>query len=172
MPRLAPAIAELARLVRERVDRAGVGEERERPVDGREAEALAPAAEPGVELLGGHVVALAHQLRGDDQPLTRGADAELGELLACSTLRFTLRCAHPAASVPPARSNENRSQIMPLGLEISTDWVDYGVHFFVDVCGALATLYAQRFCRHLWHQLAIWFTLAVFVTFTTVNLVG
>ncbi len=59
-----------------------------------------------------------------------------------------------------------------LAIDISTDWVDYGLHFFLDVSAALATLYAQRFCKHLWHQLAIWFGLAVFVTFTTVNLVG
>ena len=60
----------------------------------------------------------------------------------------------------------------PLAIEISTDWADYGVHFLLDVSGALATLYAQRFCHHLWHQLAIWLGLAVFVTFTTVNAVG
>lgn len=56
--------------------------------------------------------------------------------------------------------------------ELSRDWIDYAVHFGVDVAGTLATLYAQRFCRHRLHQVLIWFALSVLVTVTTVNLVG
>jgi hypothetical protein len=57
-------------------------------------------------------------------------------------------------------------------LTVSTDWVDYAAHFTVDVLGTLATLYAQRFCKHLTHQVLLWFGLSVLVTVTTVNLVG
>lgn len=57
-------------------------------------------------------------------------------------------------------------------LALSTNAVDYAVHFGVDVMGTLATLYAQRFCRHRWHQFLIWFGLSVLVTVSTVNLVG
>ncbi|MBA2615111.1 MAG: hypothetical protein H0U90_04925, partial [Actinobacteria bacterium] len=57
-------------------------------------------------------------------------------------------------------------------LQLSSDWVDYGVHFFVDICATFATIYAQRFCHHFWHQIGIWFALSVIVTVTTVNLVG
>ena len=61
---------------------------------------------------------------------------------------------------------------MPLALELSRDVTDYAVHFGVDVAGTLATLYAQRFCKHRSHQILVWFALSVLVTFTTVNLVG
>ena len=57
-------------------------------------------------------------------------------------------------------------------MALSSDWVDYAVHFAVDVCGTLVTLYAQRYCHHLWHQFLIWLGLSVLVTVTTVNLVG
>jgi hypothetical protein len=56
--------------------------------------------------------------------------------------------------------------------DFSRDWVDYLVHFQIDVLGTLATLYAQRFCRHRVHQFLIWFALSILVTVTTVNLVG
>lgn len=55
---------------------------------------------------------------------------------------------------------------------LSSDWFDYGVHFGVDVLATLATLYAQSFCRHRWHQIAIWLALSLVVTIATVNLVG
>ncbi len=55
---------------------------------------------------------------------------------------------------------------------VSGEWVDYAVHFGVDVLGTLATLYAQRFCHHRWHQFLVWFALSALVTFSTVNLVG
>jgi hypothetical protein len=55
---------------------------------------------------------------------------------------------------------------------VSTDWIDYAVHFGVDVGGTLATLYAQRFCHHRRHQVLLWLALSVLVTVTTVNLVG
>ena len=61
---------------------------------------------------------------------------------------------------------------MLFALELSTDWVDYAVHFGVDVAGTLATLWAQRFCKHRHHQILLWFALSVLVTVTTVNLVG
>ena len=54
----------------------------------------------------------------------------------------------------------------------SSDWVDYVVHFGIDVLGTLATLYAQRYCKHRIHQFLIWFGLSVLVTVATVNLVG
>ena len=61
---------------------------------------------------------------------------------------------------------------MPLADILSTDWVDYGVHFLIDVLATLATLYAQRFCEHRWHQVTVWLALSVVVTVTTVNVVG
>ncbi len=59
-----------------------------------------------------------------------------------------------------------------LVVALSRDAGDYAVHFGVDVCGTLATLYAQRFCRHRHHQLLLWLALSLLVTVTTVNLVG
>jgi hypothetical protein len=56
--------------------------------------------------------------------------------------------------------------------DFSSDWVDYVVHFGIDVMGTLATLYAQRYCKHRTHQFLIWFGLSVLVTATTVKLVG
>jgi hypothetical protein len=56
--------------------------------------------------------------------------------------------------------------------DFSTDWIDYAVHFGIDVLATLATLYAQRFCHHRWHQILVWFGLSLVVTVTTVNLVG
>jgi hypothetical protein len=56
--------------------------------------------------------------------------------------------------------------------QFSTDWLDYGVHFGIDVLATLATLYAQRFCRHRAHQFLVWLGLSAVVTVTTVNLVG
>lgn len=62
--------------------------------------------------------------------------------------------------------------MLPLAFELSTDWPDYAAHFAVDVLGTLATLYAQRFCRHRHHQVLVWLALSILVTVTTVNLVG
>ncbi len=59
-----------------------------------------------------------------------------------------------------------------LDVHLATDWVDYAVHFGVDVLGTLATLYAQRYCQHRTHQVLVWLALSVLVTVTTVNLVG
>ena len=63
--------------------------------------------------------------------------------------------------------------ILAVGVhDFSSDWVDYVVHFGIDVLGTLSTLYAQRFCKHRIHQVLIWLGLSVLVTVTTVNLVG
>ncbi len=59
-----------------------------------------------------------------------------------------------------------------LAVELSRDWADYALHFLIDVLGTIATLYAQRFCTHRWHQFLVWLALAVLITVTTVNLVG
>ena len=56
--------------------------------------------------------------------------------------------------------------------QLSTDWPDYAAHFTVDVLGSIATLYAQRYCRHRHHQVLVWLALSILVTVTTVNLVG
>ena len=55
---------------------------------------------------------------------------------------------------------------------LSRDLTDYAVHFGVDVLASLATLYAQRFCQHRWHQVLVWLGLSLVVTAVTVNLVG
>jgi hypothetical protein len=52
------------------------------------------------------------------------------------------------------------------------NWVDYVVHFGIDVAGTLATLYAQRFVKAPWHQFLVWLSLSLLVTITTVNVVG
>ena len=161
VPLAAPPVAELPGVVGERVDDPRVGEERERPVHGREPEAFAAGAQPGVELLRGHVVAFANELRGHGEPPRRGPQA----VPAKRFLDVVDRDGHRRGSVVTLM----RTILMTT---LSTDWVDYAVHFGVDVCGSLGTLYAQRFCRHLWHQFLIWLGLAVLVTVTTVNLVG
>jgi hypothetical protein len=56
--------------------------------------------------------------------------------------------------------------------DFSTDWLDYAVHFGIDVLATFATLYAQRYCNHRRHQILVWLALSVLVTVTTVNLVG
>ena len=56
--------------------------------------------------------------------------------------------------------------------DFSTDWLDYVVHFGLDVAGALTTLYVQRFLSKPWQQFVLWLLLTLFITFTTVNLVG
>ena len=77
--RPAPAVAELAGVVRELVDRAGLREEGESPVDGREAEPLAASPKPPVQLLRRHVVALVQEFRGDGDALPRRPDPDLLE---------------------------------------------------------------------------------------------
>ena len=62
--------------------------------------------------------------------------------------------------------------IAVLAVELSRDWSDYALHFLIDVLGTVATLYAQRFCSHRWHQVLVWLALALVITVTTVNLVG
>ena len=56
--------------------------------------------------------------------------------------------------------------------DFSTEWFDYAAHFGIDVLATFATLYAQRFCHHRWHQFLVWLGLSIVVTVTTVNLVG
>ena len=75
----APAVAELARVVRELVDGSGLRKESERAIHGREPEVLAAVSQPGVEFLRRDVVAFAHQLLGDRDALTRGPDTHIGE---------------------------------------------------------------------------------------------
>ena len=87
VPLPAPAVAELAGTVREDVDHPGLGQQAEGAVDGREAELLAARAKPVVELLGGDVVLLAHQLGEHPHALARGADSGLGEDVDCALLR-------------------------------------------------------------------------------------
>jgi hypothetical protein len=59
-----------------------------------------------------------------------------------------------------------------LAFSLSRDWYDYAVHFGIDVLATMATLYAQRFCHHRWHQFSVWLALSLVVTVSTVNLVG
>ncbi len=55
---------------------------------------------------------------------------------------------------------------------LSTDWGKYVGHFIIDVLATLATLYAQRFFTLPWHRFLVWLVLSIFVTVSTVNLVG
>ena len=48
----------------------------------------------------------------------------------------------------------------------------YFAHAFIDILGTLATLYAQRFCSHRWHQVLVWFILLIVVTVASVQLIG
>ena len=103
----APAVAKLARVVREGVDDAFVREQSQRAVDGREPEPLSPAAQALVELLRGDVVSLAHQLGEDGHALARRPDADAlehahglnllaaghGAMLAALKTRIVLTCA-------------------------------------------------------------------------------
>ena len=73
----AAPVAELTGAVGEDVEDALVGEEAERPVDGREPQALAARAQPLVELLGRHVVGLPEELGEDSRALPSGPEARL-----------------------------------------------------------------------------------------------
>jgi hypothetical protein len=75
----APAVAELARVVRKNVDRALAGQARERAVDGRQAEAFAALLEPRVKLLGRDVIVFVLELRDDRDALRRGPHAGMPE---------------------------------------------------------------------------------------------
>lgn len=77
----AAAVAQLAGAVGEDVDDALVREQAERPVDGREPEALAAGPQPLVELLRRHVVGLHEELREDARALPGGAEARFGQEL-------------------------------------------------------------------------------------------
>lgn len=55
---------------------------------------------------------------------------------------------------------------------LSTDWGKYVGHFTIDVLATLATLYAQRFFARPWQRFGVWLVLSIFVTVSTVNLVG
>jgi zinc transport system substrate-binding protein len=77
----AEPVAELTLPVREGVDHALLGEEPERAVDGREPQALAALPQPLVELLGGDVVVLVHQLREHSHALAGRPDADALEEL-------------------------------------------------------------------------------------------
>ena len=100
----APAVAELTRVVRKRVDRPGAREEGERPVDRREPDLVAPSAEAVEKLLGGYVVAFAHQLGENVHPLAGRSRAEASEKTYGPPAlplarrrprrRFALRAAH------------------------------------------------------------------------------
>ena len=81
VPLRAAPVAELAGPVGEDVDDTLLGEKSERPVDGREPQPLAPAAQPLVELLGGHVVGLPEQLGEDGRTLPGRAEAGLRQEL-------------------------------------------------------------------------------------------
>jgi hypothetical protein len=66
----ADPVAALLGAVREDVDDALLGQDAERAVDGREADALAAVAEPAEKLLGGRVVRLPGELLEHPQPLS------------------------------------------------------------------------------------------------------
>ena len=95
----AAAVAELAGAVREDVDDALVREEPERPVDGREPEALAAGPQALVELLGRHVVGLREELREHGRALPGGADPRLGQELPGATLLLGARHGAMLATV-------------------------------------------------------------------------
>ena len=77
VPLGAAAVAELAGPVREDVDDALVGEEPERPVDGREAQPFAARAQPLVQLLGRDVVGLHEELGENGRALPGGPEARV-----------------------------------------------------------------------------------------------
>ena len=81
VPLRAAPVAELAGPVGEDVDDTLLGEEPERPVDGGEPQPFAAAAQPLVELLGGHVVGLPEQLGEDGRTLPGRAEAGLRQEL-------------------------------------------------------------------------------------------
>ena len=89
----AEAVARLERVVRERVDDPVLGEGSERPVDGREADALSRFPEPAVELLRRHVVRLPCELLEHADALLRDPQAR-----ACEPLEHPglTRLAHVA----------------------------------------------------------------------------
>ena len=75
VPFAAQPVAGLAGMVAQRVDCAATSERRERPVNGRQADALSLAGEHGVDLLRRRVVLLGSQHLQDGEPLPGGAQA-------------------------------------------------------------------------------------------------
>lgn len=49
---------------------------------------------------------------------------------------------------------------------------DFLVHFFLEAVGAAIGVYAYNFCRHRWHQVAVWLLLTALTTAITVEVVG
>lgn len=94
----APAVAELARAVREGIDHARPGQEAERPVDGGEPELLTARPQAFVQLLGGDVVLLAHQLAEHPHPLARRSNTGLRKDVGRAFLRGF---QHPAMLALP-----------------------------------------------------------------------
>jgi hypothetical protein len=85
----AEPVAELTRVMGERVHGAVLVEKRQRPVHGGEPDAGASSTEPIVELAGSDVVVLAGQLLDDQKPLGCLPDPVAGEECPC-----LLRRAH------------------------------------------------------------------------------
>jgi RsiW-degrading membrane proteinase PrsW (M82 family) len=50
--------------------------------------------------------------------------------------------------------------------------VKIAVHVCLEAIGGAIMVYALGFCRHRSHQFAVWFTLALFFSFVTVQLIG
>ena len=87
VPLAAEAIARLARPVRELVDDAVLAEERERPVDGGEADRIAALSKARVDLLRGRIVRFGREHLEDEQALARRTEAGLRQAIGGRALR-------------------------------------------------------------------------------------
>lgn len=75
----AEAVADLTRVVHQRVDDAAIAEQRQRPVDGRQADAVATGRERSVDLLRGRVIPFNGKDAEHGEPLPRRPQAVLAE---------------------------------------------------------------------------------------------
>ena len=103
VPLAAQAVAGLARAVCELVDDAVLAEDRERPVDGGEADRIAALAKARVDLLRGRIMRFRRERLEDEQALTRCAEAGLRR-------RFPKCFARRSSTIPYCRhETENHS---------------------------------------------------------------
>jgi hypothetical protein len=164
----AEPVTHLAGMVRDRVDRTTVCEEAQRSIHGREADRSPSSPEASVEVLRCDVVLLARELGEDEKPLAGVPEPERSQTLPRECNRPFLTRHVRYGTYTSMRTILDYGPVLAL----SRDMADYAAHFGIDVLASLATVYAQRFCHHRWHQVLVWLALSIVVTVTTVNLVG
>ena len=97
MPLAAQAVADLARVVHQRIHRAALAERRQRPVDRGKPDPVATGQKRRVDLLRGGVVALSGEDAEHREPLLRRSQAVLSEQIGGHGLQSTFHSSRIAA---------------------------------------------------------------------------